>query len=127
MGALKHVDRTEAAKARTAWGRWMTEKIHVATPEPADLEAIPADLAAAAMLYRLPPGWCWVGDEPEPPRASGGGGAGPISSPPDVPGGDYLPSPSKALRLAKWDRRHGQTRDTFRWDRSAVLAYERAR
>ncbi|HYN77599.1 MAG TPA: hypothetical protein VES73_07390 [Lamprocystis sp. (in: g-proteobacteria)] len=71
MVALKHVNTTKAAKARAVWARWMREKIHVATPEPADLEAIPADLAAAAMLYVLPPGWRWVGDEPEPPDVPG--------------------------------------------------------
>jgi hypothetical protein len=48
----------------------MMEKIHVASPEREDLDAIPADIAAAAMLYRLPPGWRWVGDEPESPCAS---------------------------------------------------------
>jgi hypothetical protein len=51
--ALKHVNTAKAAKARAAWARWMREKIHVATPEQADLEAIPADLAAAAMRYRI--------------------------------------------------------------------------
>ena len=72
MTALKHVDRGTAAKARRAWDRWMSEKIHVASPEPADLEAIPADIAAAAMIYQLPPGWRWIGDAPAPPCVPGG-------------------------------------------------------
>lgn len=50
----------------------MSEKIHVASPEPADLDAIPADIAAATMLYQLPPGWRWIGDAPEPQYVPGG-------------------------------------------------------
>ena len=63
MGAFKDIDPVKGRKAICAWDVWMDKKIRIVNPELEDLVAVPADIWAAAMVGKLPPGWEWVDDE----------------------------------------------------------------